>query len=170
MKSIWAALSLLLMVQTGLGQGYLHLTEGQSITYSFSTVPFTAGGAVFSPSGIAKFHMYGDCCGVTRLEMFEDELGQNLIGTSTNIDWSKTGPLQLQVANAWQDLNGSMRLTVLEGYGEVSGLEVNVFGGPGAAGDFNLWGGGTIIPVPEPTPFVLVGLGVGVFLYRRRFL
>jgi len=174
MKSI--LLSLLMLCPSVLrAQSFLHLTAGQSYSYEFSTVPFTQSGALVLPSGggffyLAETTLYSG--NQVRVEMFEGRLGEVSLASNVFSYWSTIDGVHVGAPDAWQDLEGSMRLTVLNGSVDLSGLEVRVFGGPGPLLDFNAYGYGQVVPVPEPSTWSLLGVGLMTAgaraLFRRR--
>jgi hypothetical protein len=174
MKAIF--LSLTLLCPSALwAQSFLHLTAGQSYSYEFSTVPFTQSGALVLPSGGGIFYLADPTLNPgsqVRVEMFEGRLGEVPLASSMVSSWNIYEGVHVGAPNAWQDLEGSMRLTVLTGAVDLSGLEVRVFGGPGPLLDFNAYGYNQIIPVPEPSTWSLLGVGLAAIgnwtMLRRR--
>jgi len=157
-------------------QPFLHLTAGQSYSYEFSTVPFTQSGALVSPGAGGIFYLASPNLEVgsqVLVEMFENRLDEVPFKASTFTLTEWTPNVNVGGAGSWQDLEGRMRLTVLAGAVDLTGLEVRVFGGPGPALEFNAYGYNQIIPVPEPSTWSLLGMGLvaigtGTLIRRRR--
>ena len=142
-------------------QGSIHLTAGQSYTYSFSTVPYLgigtdanygfatwyfANGSSYAPGTQALLEMFEtsvtDAPVRSRLTsfFFDSSLGGNGVGGS----------------GLWQDVQGVMRLTVVSGAVDLSGMKVEVLGGP-----FDPFGHHVqLVSVPEPSSLLLFGLGM----------
>jgi hypothetical protein len=156
-------------------QSSLHLTAGQSYSYEFSTVPFVQAGALVSPGAGGLFYLATpnlEASSQVLVEMFEDRMdaAPSRTGMFTLTEW--TPEVNVGGTGSWQDLEGRMRLTVLTGAVDLTGLEVRVFGGPGPALEFNAYGYNQIIPVPEPSTWSLLGVGLAVIgartLMRRQ--
>lgn len=134
-------------------QTSLQLTAGQSYCYEFSTVPFIHHGALDSPGGGVHFYFSspifnpGDLAQV-RVEMFEGSMTGAPLHSAVFSTWYEV--VGFGVHAAWQDLQGSARLTVLSGTVELRGVEVRITGGPGPSLDFDLYGYGHIMPVQPP--------------------
>jgi PEP-CTERM motif len=171
MKSILLSLTLLWPPALW-AQSFLHLTVGESYSYEFSTVPFTQAGTMLSQRGVGIFYLTStdlDPASQVKVEMFEGRLGEILL--ETHVANTENG-VWVGVPGAWQDLEGSMRLTVLTGAVDLTGIGVVVVaGGPGPLFDSNLYGYNQIIPVPEPSTWSLFGAGllaVGTWTMLRR--
>ena len=156
-------------------QSSLHLTAGQSYSYEFSTVPFVQPGALVSPGGGGIFYLATPNLEVgsqVLVEMFENRTDTAPFKTSRFVLTEWTSEVNVGGTGVWQDLEGRMRLNVLTGAVDLTGLEVRVFGGPGPAIEFNAYGYNQIIPIPEPSTWSLVGVGLVAIgartLIRRR--
>ena len=174
MKAIILSLTLLCSPDLWV-QSFLHLTAGQSYSYEFSTMPFVQSGALVSPGAGGIFYLSTPNLEVgsqVQVEMFENRVDATPFRTSafTLTEW--TPEVNVGGTGSWQDLEGRMRLTVLTGGVDLTGLEVRVFGGPGPALEFNAYGYIQIIPVPEPSTWSLLGVGLAAIgartLMRRR--
>jgi hypothetical protein len=160
-----------LVVLTSLGahaQGYLHLTEGQSYTYSFSSIPYLGPGALNGPYGSAYFYFaqsnINNTQNVVLLQMFETSSAQTLLAERTISTWLAAAPTfpganssSLSRANAWQDVEGAVRVSVLSGEAYLGGVGMLIEDGPAVLGIYRL-----TVAVPEPSSCLLVVLGAVV--------
>jgi len=157
-----------LLTTSAFGQGIL-LNAGDSYTYQFDSLPFEGFSIYGTPRAFFSLPIFPSDLGPSgslRFEMFEDTPGgvpifsRTLTTASSILDTSGTVP------NAWADVQGSIRLTMLSG-----SITVNVFSlqamVPADASGFNIYGGRVYL-VPEPAIASIVGLCV-VYLTARRF-
>src|SRR5262245_22638747 len=147
------------------GQSFLHLTAGQSYSYEFSSVPFVQHGGLVAPGGGGFFYFSSensDPANQVLVEIFESNFGDAPLRSQVFNNWFDS--VAVGASGAWQDLQGGMRLTVLSGAVDLSGLEVRVFGGP--AEPFDVYGYGQIIPVPEPSSILLMTIFVVPLIFR----
>jgi hypothetical protein len=146
-------------------QGFVHLSAGESYTHEFSTLPFVGSGVLSEPFGLGTFHFHSfnsDTQNIVRFEIFETSTSEAPLRTLTLNQFGDS--VLVSQINAWQDLQGSMRVTVLNGAVDMSAFEVGVIGGP--TGPFNFYS--QITPVPEPSALALVSLGALVMLLIKR--
>ncbi|HKQ36442.1 MAG TPA: PEP-CTERM sorting domain-containing protein [Verrucomicrobiae bacterium] len=145
------------------------LSSGDTFTYNFLNLQnFGDGYASSNPRGFTTFYIdpAQSTPGATyRVELFENNTGEAPIGTVNG-----TGNVTANSVNAWQDLNGAVRVTVTSGNVYFQNVAVNVYR-PTGLGDYELYSSG-LVPVPEPGTLSLVGLGaaglLGWTLRRRR--
>ncbi len=146
------------------------LNAGDVFTYEFSSLPYRQ--AVFgpAPAGMFQFTVNSlEPLDSFRYEMFEGSLAtdpaQGPICSGTVSGPPAPGAWPCFVAGAWQDLQGTVRFTMLAGSVTLDSFELGVLrqGGPTGA----QWYYQMVTPVPEPGPMVLLGLGVASFLLRR---
>ena len=147
-------------------QGFIHLTTGQSYTYSFSSLPRLGLG----PDAYRAFAVWTFTNGFSyptvtevSIERFEtSEMDAPIASRSLplfNNSNEKSHGL-IGVFGGWQDLQGAMRVSVVSGAVDLSRVEVQVYGG-----DFALYG--QVVNVPEPSSMLLFGLGVTAFCLFR---
>lgn len=158
MKSVISFLMLLCPAAVW-AQPILHLTAGQSYSYEFSTVPFVQIGALVRPGGGGFFYFATPHNpGVqVRVEMFENRLDPTPSRTNCVTLGQWAPEVSVGALDSWQDLEGRMRLTVLAGAVDLTGLEVRVFGGPDPALNFAAYGYGQIMPPPPDLRIVREG-------------
>ena len=154
MKMKLVSISFSMLCGTALAaQTPLHLEAGQSYCYEFSTAPFVQHGALTSPGGAVYFYFSnpifnpGNLARV-RVEMFEGSMAGAPLSSADFSSWYDS--VGIGINGAWQDLQGSARLTVISGAVDLRGVEVIITGGPGPTSDFDLYGYGHIIPVQPP--------------------
>ena len=154
----------LLMVTSALSakaQGTIHLTAGQSYTYSFSTVPYLGIGVDANYGFATWYFANGNSYAPgtqALLEMFETSVTDAPVRsrlTSFFFD-ANHGGNGVGGQGLWQDVQGVMRLSVISGAVDLSGMKVEVLGGP-----FDPFGHHVqVLSVPEPSSTLLFGLGM----------
>ena len=172
-KKMKSAFLLLLIAALGLPAGAqsLHLTAGESFTYSFDSM--LVAGPTLQPTVMAAFqvHFVNDLFGpgdLIRLEMFEDSpaggrvVGRNITGTSperiteTSLLFSRP-----ETPIFWEDLQGAVRLTVLSGSVDLDRV--------GFTTEYRGTLYGNAVPVPEPAMWGLLSIGgLVILLFKRR--
>jgi len=142
------------------------LTTGESFTYDFTgLLNFGDGYASANARGFST--IYTDLAqsspGATyRVELFENNSGETPIATINS-----SGNVTANAVNAWQDLNGSVRVTVTAGDVFFDALRVNVYR-PTGFGDYELYSS-DLVQVPEPATVSLFALGaVGLLVWKLR--
>ncbi len=163
-----ASLLLLALVVSGFSaRGQVTLHAGESWSYQFDSlpslnvplVPFNQAG------GLLTFSVSSVQPGTTmRYEMFEDGFGQPPVSLL-----HYPGSQAAFVAGAWQDQDGSVRLTMLGGALTLQSVTVQA-AFPVAGGGFS-FRGARIVPevVPEPGVCGLVACGaLGAMVWARR--
>lgn len=149
-------------------QGFIHLTAGQSYTYSFSSLPSLGVGPdayrAFAYWSFTNASSYPAGTTVS-FEMFETSEMEAPIASSPLLYYQNTDERRGEIAGvfgAWQDLQGAMRVSVVSGAVDLSRIEVQVMDGA-----FGLHG--QVVSVPEPSSMLLLGLGVmALCLFRMR--
>ena len=132
------------------------LTTGDSFTYDFTgLLNFGDGYASANARGFSTIYtdLTQSSPGATyRLDLFENNSGETPIATING-----SGNLTAVAVNGWQDLNGSVRVTVTSGDVFVDALRVNVYR-PTGFGDYELYSS-DLVQVPEPGSVTLLALG-----------
>lgn len=161
---IVAILDLLLTTIGAYGQGSLSLNAGDTYTYQFSSLSLQGIWFVQEPPGVPVGKVDGlflpgsfQAGSSMLFEMFEDTTNSSPIASLT-LDGSSPppGPL-LWSLNAWQDLQGAVRISMLSGSATLSSLQV--IANRNDSGVLNSYGS-SALPVPEPNSIFLVGFAV----------
>jgi hypothetical protein len=155
MKTIWLWITALLIGWSE-GHAQLVLKGGESYTYRFDSLPFQrnttfgiAGpsGTLFAyidpwdPWGLGPTNSY-------RVELFEDTPVGVPILSRTITSASSIYDTDYRTANAWADLQGSIRVTALSGFITLQGFSLQAFK-TSAAGGFDVYGTDRIyLPAP----------------------
>ena len=146
------------------------LNVGESYTHQFETLPFILTG-VGTPPGGAHFEWMGRVLpGVNevQVEMFENSVAEAPLSSTTVLrSGSGLEPIgtNVFVLNAWQDLQGVVRISVLSGSFSVSDLD---FASSVPIGDhLNIYHQHLSFEVvPEPSPALLFTTAGIVVLWR----
>jgi hypothetical protein len=125
------------------------------------TVSFTATNLYYMPAAIGPYNpVFGEAYirlydtnvaagTVLRLEMYENDTSETPLCTSlltaTNPEPTIAG---CSTDNAWQDLQGKVRVTMLSGSVRVHSLFLQI--GKFNNGSYGRWMGGSVPPIPEP--------------------
>ncbi len=142
----------------------LTLNTGNTFTYEFSSLPYVTSVFGPAPEGLFQFSLDGgtlESGDVLRYEMFEGSLAtEPSLGPiySGTVDGPPApGAWPCIVPGAWQDLQGTVRFTMLQGSVTLNSFELGVLrqGGPTGA----QWYYQMVTPIPEPSLVPLVALG-----------
>jgi len=155
MKTIWFWTAALLIAWSD-GHAQLVLKTGESYTYRFDSLPFQRNTTfgIAGPSG--TLFAYIDpwdpwSLGPTnsyKVELFEDTPAGIPIFSRTITSASSIYDTDYRTANAWGDLQGSIRVTALSGFIALQGFSLQVFK-TSAAGGFEVYGTERIyLPAP----------------------
>ena len=146
MKTIWLC-SVALALGWSDGHAQLVLKAGESYTYRFDSLPFrynTTFG-IAGPSGTLFAYIdpsFPESLGPTnsyRVELFEDTPVGVPILSRTITSASSIYDTDYRTANAWGDLQGSIRVTALSGFITLQGFSLQAFR-TSAAGGFDVDG------------------------------
>jgi hypothetical protein len=161
---------LVLLVVATTARGQLHLDTDDALTYQFNGV--TQTGQTFYARGgwVEAFFVGADSFSPgesLRIDVFEDSVSGPILSTST---FAPIGGLFPSVIagkeNAWQDLQGAVRLTMLNGSADFV-LLFTVSDGTGRAFQY------PVQQVPEPTALSLMSVvvfgGLLWWSYRRKY-
>jgi len=139
-------ISIIALPLSSLAQDSLHFSAGQSFSYTFSTLDFVQSGALVEQSGGVSFYRLAQPSpnDAVLLELFENNLQEAPVASQVFTD--RFGdPTGFGRGGLWQDLQGAVRLTVVSGSMDLTGLRFTVGTGPL---DFNYYQ--TFVAVPEP--------------------
>jgi len=164
-RLILSALGLLAVCVTTHGQ--LTLNSGDVFTYEFTSLMPVSG----DPGPLSPLGNYSAILNPTtvqpgdtiRLEMFEDSLTEAPIDSRT---WMNQSLVICQAANAWGDLQGAIRLTMLSGSVTVDVITLRALTPSGGTPLLNKWES-TFQPVPEPSTCALLGTSFVAGLFWR---
>lgn len=152
----------------GFGQGVL-LNTGDSYAYQFSSLPFGGFSTSGNPRAYFSLPIFPSDLGPSgtlRFEMFEDTPNGIPIFSRTLTMSSSIWDTDGTVPNAWADIQGSIRLTMLSG-----SIAINVFSLqamiPAGTSGFNVYGG-RVYPIPEPSALSFLVFGFQFILETRR--
>jgi hypothetical protein len=154
-RSFLSALGLIAACVTTHAQ--LTLNSGDVFTYEFTSLMPVSGdpgplnplgnySAILNPVTVQP----GD---TIRLEMFENSLTEAPIDSRT---WVNQSLVICQAPNAWDDLQGVIRLTMLSGSVTVDVITLRALTPSGGTPPLNIWES-TFVPVPEPSTGALPG-------------
>lgn len=164
----WLGVALFLgLVFNSQAQGVLTLNAGDSWTYHFTNLDFVEtrtrsgsigldGGGLFSVAYSTTGENPEYLC-----ELFE---GQSPADPLYSFSQPVAGvflPL-----NAWNDLEGSIRFSVLSGSYTLESLIVSVHR-PVSLSSYDVFQG-IVMPVPEPTSLTLISMGTGGLIFLRQ--
>jgi len=163
MKALLFTLLLLVSVVESSAQ-VLHLSAGQNFESEFQNLPFSGflfpnqsnEGSVFLTLSMDDGLSAGESL---RLQIFENSFSEPpvltklLNGPVTDMTIGGSQP------DAWQDLQGAFRLTMVSGSVEFTGISVN------AVKETLVYS--TVVPVPEPSALVLLALAAPLLLLIR---
>lgn len=168
------------MMGWGTAQAQLPLSQGQNYIYSFETLDLV--GQVFTPppgqGQFGKFTLQIDTSPITQpssmmVEFFQNDPTQPA-AFSQVLDFPVGPSVQFRVGDLWEDLQGALRLSMLQGSTVINSFFLEVELPTTTPGMAQLYRSSTIVPIPEPSTWSLAGLGMllgGCFvLYRRRQL
>jgi hypothetical protein len=152
------------------GHGQLVLNPGDSWTYPFSALPKTGSAPVFTstPGGIFDFTVdnatfqNGD---MLRYEMFEKDTSESPICSGT-LSSAPSGQVSCESDSAWQDLAGTVRLTMLAGSVTVDSVTVESIVPGSNLSAYDVYSS-TFVPSPEPGTSSLIGISLGAAFLRR---
>lgn len=160
---------LLLALSAVRSHAQLTLNPGDVFTYEFSDLTYRQSVFGPAPEGLFQFTASSlDPLDAFRYEMFEGSLAadpaQGSLCSGLVTGPPAPGAWPCVVPGAWQDLQGTIRFTMLAGSVTLESFQLGVlrFGGPTGA----LWYSETITPVPEPGVLALFVLGAVGFLFR----
>jgi len=165
------ALLLFLAGKASFAQGGLTLNAGDSYVYQFSNLPLQSISLnPGKPDNLSVNFQLGSFTtnGSLLAEMFEDSTSEVPVASQTlTYDPSLSIPAPLFAIllspNAWQDLQGVVRFSMLSGSATITQFRVKtVLTDP--AGYAIHWE--IIQPVPEPSLFSLVGVGSVIFCLK----
>ena len=134
-------------------QGFLHLTNGQSFSYTFSSLDFIQSGALLLQGGGVAFYrlqLPGPSDQVL-VELFENSVTE--LPVASRLLTGQVGDSFSQNL-IWQDLQGAVRITALNAPIDLTGLQFSVATGPL---DFNFYR--SFVAVPEPDTLGLFTMG-----------
>ena len=152
--------------------GQLTLNSGDSYIYQFDSLHFdghvTFG--VAAPFGAFYLPVSPSALGPTdslRFEMFENSPSEGAIFSRTLTSSSQLEDNSATIVNAWGDVQGAVRLTMLSGTVTINVFTLEAVTGSVADG-FDVFGE-RIYPVPEPSPLVLSSIGcvIGLLWIRH---
>lgn len=147
-------------------QDFLHLTSGQSFSYTFSSLDFIQSGALLEQSGGVSFYRLAQPGpnDIVLVELFENDLQEE--PAASKIFTDRFGdPTGFGRAGLWQDLQGSVRLTVVEGSMDLTGLRFTAATGPL---DFNYYQSFVAVPEPGSVGLLICGCALVWCLAGRR--
>ena len=132
------------------------LTPGQSFTYSFLEADLINFGDASSPNPRGYATFYSDPArstpgAVFTVDLFESNTGESPIASNTG-----SSTVTANANNAWQDLQGVARVTVVSGDIYFDPLVVGIYR-PGGI-DYEFYS--ATVPVPEPGAVTLGALGL----------
>jgi len=140
----------LAVMATGLElQSQIVLTSGEALTHHFASLAPLTIGQNGTPNGHANFNLSTTNLlpGSTLLfEMFEGAAGASAPMLSRVLDSNSIprSDFQASVVGAWQDREGSIRLTMLSGSATIDRINFGAYL-PGEGGGYQLWEG-TLVP------------------------
>lgn len=150
----------------------LMLNPGQTWTYSFGSLPFIGNTNAFttSPQGIFSFTVNGGTLQTGDLlsyEMFESSPSLTPICSGT-MNGSSPATLSCSSPGAWQDREGSVRLTMVSGSVTVDTVALTAIVSGPSLSSYEVYSS-TFTPVPEPTGLCIVAtLSCVGWLWIRR--
>jgi hypothetical protein len=155
----------------GLSQGIL-LNAGDSYSYQFESLPFDGYFTFGTPQAyfyLALSPSKLGSNGALRFEIFEDTPAGPPLFSRTVTASSGMSDMSCTVPNAWADVQGSIRLTMVSGSVSISVFSLQCITAAGPSG-FGFYGD-RIYPVPEPSAFTLLSLGcIAVVVLRQNSL
>ncbi len=176
-SKIVAIVAVLLTTIGVYAQGSLTLNAGDIYTYQFSSLPLQGTWDVQEPPGLPRgqvngFFLPGSFQPGSSLlvEMFEDSTSSSPIASQTLISpvgfSPPPGPL-LWSLDAWQDLQGAVRLSMLSGSVTIDLFQVTA--NRDDSGVLNSFGS-SALPVPEPNSIRLISCAalLGALMRSRR--
>ena len=160
------------------GQCQLLLNQGQDYTYTFDTLPL-AGQVFTPPPGQGQFGKFtlsiatGPVMQDSQLlvEFYQNDLGDTP-AFSQLLNFPAGPSIQFRVGNLWEDLQGGLRMSMVQGQALISSFLLEVELPTATPGLANLYSSGAVVPIPEPSSYAFAGLGLatlaGLVVYRRR--
>jgi len=149
-------LLLMALIVCPAARGQLILNTGDTYTYQFNTLPRTGDTTLGIPSGMLGLNIPqsslqpGDAL---RFEIFEGApVGTPVL--SRTVTESSEPVERLGIADgAWQDLQGSIRLTMISGSAVLENFAILAFtpAGPGGLNQYSL----SIVPEPRPSMIII---------------
>ena len=162
-------------------QSQIVLNEGQTYSYIFQTLA-PVGEVITPPPGQGQLGRLSLLVDITatptpstmRVEFFQGGIGGPAAFTQ-DLNFPLGPNIQFRVGDLWEDLQGSFRLTMVEGQLTVNTFSVEVELPTATAGLSTLYGTGSLNPalvVPEPSTWALGGMALlltgCVYFHRRR--
>ena len=150
------------------GQGVL--SAGDSFAYQFSSMPFIWTVPSSFPGPFGYFQLDVSAAGwqpgtSLRYEMFETSTSETPIFSDT-LDQPPVSGGAAGVPNAWQDLQGAIRITALSGSAILDGITVSAFlPSQSVPGYLDIYQAS--VSIPEPSTATLLLAGIGLVLGKR---
>jgi hypothetical protein len=167
-----AAVLFALLLASVSAKSQLVLNQGDVWTHTFNSLPLTGTTNSFltSAQGVFEFHVQagtlqsGD---TLRYDMFENGASETPICSQT-IAFGSPLTATCSSPNAWADLQGVIRLTMLSGSLTVDNVHLEAIVSGPSLSSFNVYST-SFNPVPEPSFFFLCAAGCVTSLVVRRF-
>jgi hypothetical protein len=162
-----AAILIILLMASLSAKSQLVLNQGDAWVHTFNSLPLTGTTNSFlsTPQGIFEFHVQAGTLQsgeMLRYEMFENAASETPICSQT-IAFGSPLTASCSSPNAWADLQGVFRLTMLSGSLTVDNVHLEAIVSGPSFSSYNVYST-SFNPAPEPSVGNLLALCLGACL------